>query len=96
MSLSEAANLAEQPNIDTSIIPIYIFVNVDENGFVIEGTGGTSPKPVDCDFFFVRDIQTLKNILKFRVVMNGFKSDLVLKEGETIQEIKTSEVVDEL
>ncbi|WP_191556618.1 hypothetical protein [Metabacillus idriensis] len=75
---------------------MFIYVNVDEQGNVIKGMGGTSPVPdAEYDFFFIRDKITLDNITKFKVVLNGFKPDLVLKEGETIQDIQTSEIIDE-
>ncbi|MDX8288828.1 hypothetical protein SLL00_03445 [Metabacillus indicus] len=74
---------------------MYIYLNVDEEGNVTQSTGGSNPVP-EYDFFFIRDKQTLDNISKFRVVINGFKPDLVLKEGETLEEIKTSTIVEEL
>lgn len=74
--------------------PMYIYLNVDDNGHVTQATGGTNPLP-EYDFFFIRDRQTLDNITKFRVVINGFKPDLVLKEGEVLEEIKTAVLIDE-
>lgn len=74
---------------------MFIFVNVDDQGNVIRAMGGTSPVPdAEYDFFFLRDKLTLDNITKFRVVMNGFKADLVLRDGEILEEIPTSEVID--
>lgn len=90
----QAQTIAEPPNIDASTMPIYIFVKVDEKGYVIWAEGGTSPKPVESDFFFVKDLQTLENIHKFMVVLNGFKADLVLQPGETLEDIQTSPILD--
>ncbi|WP_299090323.1 hypothetical protein [uncultured Metabacillus sp.] len=65
-----------------------IYVDVDENGHVTSAVGGTNPKPEkEYAFFFIRDKITLENILKFRVVINGFKPDLVLKDGEVLEEV---------
>lgn len=67
---------------------MYIYVNVDNEGNVIKGSGGTSPVPeLEYNFFFIRDQITLDNILKFKVVLNGFVPDLVLKDGEILEEI---------
>ncbi|PAD70741.1 hypothetical protein CHH83_02740 [Bacillus sp. 7586-K] len=66
-----------------------IYVMVDEQGNVIRGMGGTNPRPEkEYHYFFVRDLITLENISKFKVVLNGFIPDLVLKDGEVLEEIK--------
>ncbi|KKI91271.1 hypothetical protein WQ54_15725 [Bacillus sp. SA1-12] len=65
-----------------------IYVNVDGTGNVVEGLGGTNPRPdKEYAFFFIRDKLILDNILKFKVVINGFKPDLILKDGERIEEV---------
>lgn len=75
---------------------MFVYVNVDNQGNVIYGVGGTRPVPeAQYDFFFLKDKVTLDNITKFKVVMDGFKANLVLKEGETLQDIPTSEIIDE-
>lgn len=76
---------------------MFIYVNVDEEGNVVYGVGGTRPVPeAEYNFFFLRDQLTLDNITKFKVVLDGFKAELVLKEGEVLEEIKTFEIIDEL
>lgn len=67
---------------------MFIYVNVDAEGNVVYGTGGTDPVPdAEYNFFFIRDRITLDNITKFKVVINGFKPDLILKDGEVLEEI---------
>jgi hypothetical protein len=67
---------------------MFIYVNVDNQGNVIKGSGGTSPVPeMEFHFFFIRDQLTLDNILKFKVILNGFVPDLVLRDGEVLEEI---------
>lgn len=65
-----------------------IYVDVDEQGNVIASQGGTNAKPErEYDYFFIRDKLTLDNILKFKVVINGYKPDLVLKDGEVLETV---------
>ncbi|MRX54710.1 hypothetical protein GJU41_12070 [Bacillus idriensis] len=76
-------------------VKMFIYVNVDNEGNVTTGIGGTNPVPeTEYNYFFIRDRQTLENITKFRVVINDFKPDLALKDGEILEEIKTSELPD--
>lgn len=76
---------------------MFIYVNVDSEGNVVTGIGGTNPVPeAGHNFFFVRNRQTLENITKFKVVITDFKPDLVLKDGEVLEEIKTAEIPDGL
>lgn len=74
----------------------FVYVNVDDEGNVIQGVGGTRPVPeAEYDFFFLRNKLTLENITKYKVVLDGFKSDLILKDGEVPEEIQTTEIIDE-
>lgn len=67
---------------------IIIYVDVDEHGNVTYSQGGTNPKPEkEYKFFFIRDVQTLENILKFKVVIDGYTPKLVLKDGEVLDEV---------
>lgn len=77
---------------------VFIYVTVDEEGNVTRGLGGISPLVPDYeyDFFFIRTLAVLENITKHRVVLNGFKADLVLKEGETLDSYKTLTEVEEI
>lgn len=67
---------------------LIIYVTVDDQGNVTKGMGGTNPRPEkEYHYFFIRDLETLENISKFKVVLNGFVPDLVLKDGEILEEI---------
>ena len=67
---------------------IIIYVEVDDQGNVTNANGGTNPKPErEYMFFFIRDKITLENIRKFKVVLNGFVPELVLKDGEELEEV---------
>ncbi|CRK80297.1 hypothetical protein [Neobacillus massiliamazoniensis] len=64
---------------------MFIYVNVDVEGNITNAIAGERIIPdKEYDFFFLRDEITASNIMKFKVVLNGFKADLVLKEGEEI------------
>jgi hypothetical protein len=66
---------------------MYIYVDVDSEGYVVKGIGGTNPVPdAEYDFFFIRDKITADNLTKFRVVISNFSPDLVLRDGEVIEE----------
>jgi len=77
---------------------VFIYVNVDDEGNVTKGQGGTSPIVPDYeyDFFFIRTLSVLENIEKHRVVLNGFKADLILKEGETLETFVTLTKVEDI
>lgn len=65
-----------------------IYVDVDEQGNIVSSQGGTNAKPErEYDYFFIRDKLTLDNILKYKVIINEYKPDLVLKDGEVLTEV---------
>lgn len=67
---------------------IIIYVDVDEQGNVTTANGGTNPKlEKEYMYVFIRDKITLENIRKFKVVLNGFVPDLVLKDAEVLEEV---------
>ncbi|MCM3651340.1 hypothetical protein [Metabacillus litoralis] len=65
-----------------------IYVDVDEQGNVTYSQGGTNPKlEREYMYVFIRDQVTLDNIRKFKIVLNGFTPNLVLKDGEVLEEV---------
>lgn len=64
---------------------IQLFCNVDEEGNIIDAYYGENiiaSEPYD--FFFFVNVQTdaVPDITKYKVVIEGFKAQLVKKEGE--------------
>lgn len=65
-----------------------IYLDVDEQGNVTACQGGTNTVPEkEYDYFFIRDKLTLDNIRKFKVVINDYKPNLILKDGEVLEEV---------
>lgn len=61
---------------------IQLFVNVDENGNIVDAQMGESIVATDeFNFFFLIDEEMANAIHSYKVVLNGMKPALVLKEG---------------
>lgn len=66
-----------------------VVVRVDEKGNIIDSAGGTNiglsvNSPVEYDLILNKvPVQQYFEIRKYKVVMEGFKPTLVLKDGET-------------
>lgn len=68
---------------------VTMVVKADENGNIIDSVAGSNiglsvTNPVEYDLIFNKvPIQQYFEIRKYKVVMEGFKPTLVLKDGET-------------
>jgi hypothetical protein len=59
-----------------------LFVNIDENGNIIESLYGHNIIPDrEYDFFFFTTEEIAITAHQYKVVLNGFKTDLVKIEG---------------
>lgn len=59
---------------------IQLFIDVDENGHIINAQMGVNIVQTDpFPFFFLIDAETAENIEDYKLVMQGFKPVLVLK-----------------
>lgn len=62
--------------------PIQLFVNVDDGGNIIAAQMGESIVATEeFNFFFLIDMEIANAIHSYKVVLNGMKAALVLKEG---------------
>ncbi|CDQ17935.1 hypothetical protein [Halobacillus karajensis] len=59
-----------------------VYVNVDEEGFIIlQYSGKHIVATDDFDFFFLTDEETIANLEDYKVQLDGYKPSLVLKEN---------------
>jgi hypothetical protein len=60
---------------------LLLFVNIDENGNVIEALFGQNIIPDrEYDFFFYTTAEIAENAFDYKVVIEGMKPELVMKD----------------